>query len=71
VNAYLDANAEGLGLLLIFGLIAIVVLLIALVCEKVERTRHMRIDAEIDYARCERAGSQREIARRIRTAVGR
>jgi hypothetical protein len=71
MNAWLDANADGLGLPLIFGLIAIVFLVIALVWEKVERTRCMRIDAEVDYARCARAGSQAEIERRIRTAVGR
>ena len=34
MNAYLDANADGLGLLLIFGCIAIVMLLIALAVER-------------------------------------
>ena len=55
MNAYLDANADGLGLLLIFGCIAIVMLLIAWRVEwRMEtRKRITRIDP-----RCERVGRE-------------
>lgn len=67
---WLDANADGLAFMLVMGLLGCAVLLIALVIEKVHQTRRFRVDA-FDARRCERAGSQGEIERRIRTAVGR
>ena len=58
-------DPEGIAFLLIFGVLGIIVLLIALVIEKVVETRRFRIDA-FDARRCERAGSQDEFSRRLR-----
>lgn len=73
MNAWLDAQADGIAFMLWFGIAGIVVLLIALLCEKVHQTRRHRITriSGVDVARCERPGSQGENMRRIRTAVGR
>ena len=73
MNAWLDAQADGIAFMLVMGLIGIAVLLIAAVVEKVHQTRRHRITRidGVDVARCERPGSQGENMRRIRTAVGR
>jgi hypothetical protein len=65
MNAWLDANVEGLAFILIFGLIGIAALLVAAVIDKVHETRRFRLNA-IDERRCERAGSQNEFTRRLR-----
>lgn len=65
MNAWLNANADGIALMLIFGLIGTIVLLILLVAEKVHQTRRFRIDG-CDESRCERTGSMNEFSRRLR-----
>lgn len=53
MNAWLDAQADGIAFMLWFGIAGIVVLLIALLCEKVHQTRRHRITriSGVDVAR--------------------
>lgn len=68
MNGWLDLNADGLVLMLVFGLAGTAFLAVALVIEWLVTRRRAERWAltRIDYARCERAGSQDSFRRRLR-----